>query len=269
MTTTVRRILTVSGLALTTFTCLAVAQPQMPKTTKERIEGTASVKTEQLRGTVAYVEGNTLVVKMSSGDIREFNVPESRRFIVDGQELTVQQLKPGTRLTATVTTTTTPVTERTTTIGTGKVWFVSGNTVILTLPNNENRQYKVNESYRFNVEGRKASVHDLRKGMIISAEKIVEEPKTEIASNTTVTGQAPPPPPTQVAEAPRPAERPRPTPAPAAAPAAEPTPAPAVSAERAEAPAELPKTGSPVPLVGLLGMLFTGASIGLRRLRGV
>jgi len=32
---------------------------------------------------------------------------------------------------------------------------------------------------------------DLKKGMKISAEKIVEEPRTESVSNTVVTGQAP------------------------------------------------------------------------------
>lgn len=251
-------------MALITFALPAVAQ-QMPQTSKEQIKGTASVTTQQLHGTVVYVEGNHLVVKMSTGEVRSFDVPESRRFIIDGKELTVSELKPGTKLTATVTTTTTPVTERTTTVGTGKVWYVIGNTVILTLPNNENRSYKVQESYRFLVDGKKASVHDLKKGMIVSAEKIVEEPRTEIASNTTVTGQAPPPPKpkVEVAQAPPP-EMPKPAPAAAPAPAPAPTPVPA---EPAEAPApELPKTGSPLPLVGMLGLLFTGSSLVLRKL---
>ena len=235
---------------------------------KESIKGNASIKTEQLHGTVVFVEDNKLVVKMANGDLRTFEPPASRRFVVDGQELTVQQLKPGTTLTATVTTTTTPVTDRTTTVGTGKVWFVSGNTVILTLPNNENRSYKVAESYRFTVDGQKASVHDLRKGMTISAEKIVEEPRTEIASNTTVVGHAPPAPAPVVAETPR---TPAPAPAPvraAAAPAPKPTPVAAPVEHAAAAPArELPKTASPFPLVGLLGLLSGGAAIGLRKVR--
>jgi LPXTG-motif cell wall-anchored protein len=225
------------------------------------------VKTEQLHGTVVFVEGNKLVVKMANGDLRTFEPPADRKFIVDGQELTVDQLKTGTKLTATVTTTTTPITERTTTVGTGKVWYVAGNTVILTLPNNENRQYKVAESYRFMVDGKKATVHELRKGMIVSAEKIVEEPRTEIASNTTVTGHAPAPPPV-VAESTRPAE---PVPTPAPAPAR--TPAPAEHAAAPAAPAaaaeELPKTGSPFPMIGLLGLLFTGGALGLRKLRSL
>ena len=74
------------------------------------------------------VDGNHLAVRMSTGGIRTFDVPDARRFVVDGRELTVGELKPGTKLTATLVTTTTPVTDRTTTVGTGKVWWVSGNT---------------------------------------------------------------------------------------------------------------------------------------------
>ena len=138
MTKTGSTILLGLCVAALVFTLTATAQQGMPKTTKESIPGEATVKTEQLNGTVVAVEGNHLVVRMSSGDLRTFDPPASRRFIVDGKELSVSELKPGTKLTATVTTTTTPVTDRTTTIGTGKVFFVSGNTVIVTLPNNEN-----------------------------------------------------------------------------------------------------------------------------------
>ena len=52
--------------------------------------------------------------------------------------------------------------------------------MILELPNGENRDNNVPPSFQFNVEGRPASVTDLRKGMKVSAEKIVEEPRTEI-----------------------------------------------------------------------------------------
>jgi hypothetical protein len=221
-----------------------------------------------MRGTVAHVEGNNLVVRMSSGEIRYFQPPESRRFIIDGRELTLRELKPGTTLTATVTTTTTPVTDRTTTIGTGTVWFVSGPNVIITLPNGENRMYKVTDDYRFTVAGKKATVYDLRKGMRIAAEKIVEVPRTEMASNVVVTGQAPPAPQpkTEVAQAPRREVAPPPEPAPE--PAREPTPAPAPAPQAAAAPAKvLPPTASPFPLIGLFGLLFTGSALALHRLR--
>lgn len=184
-----------------TIAVAAIGQ-EMPTTKKETITGTPTVKTEELNGTVVAVDGSHLAVRTADGDLKTFNVPESRRFLVGGKELKVSQLKPGTRLTATVTTTTTPVTERTTTIGTGKVWYVSGKNVIVTLPNGENRQYQVEDNYRFTVHGKEASVFDLRKGMTIHAEKIVEVPKTEIASNTVVTGEAPPPPAPKMADRP-------------------------------------------------------------------
>jgi len=195
MTTRLNRILTavtVIGAASTMQLMTAVAQQQLPQTTKEDIKGKALITTEKLQGAVEYVEGNTLLVRMTNGAIREFNVPESRKFIIDGRELTVHDLKPGTTLSATVTTTTTPITERTTTVGTGTVWWVSGKTVILTLPDGENREYTVKDDYKFSVDGNQsATVTDLRKGMKISAQKIVEEPRSEIVSNTVVTGQAP------------------------------------------------------------------------------
>jgi len=159
--------------------------------TKQIIPGTPSVSTETLQATVETVEGNDLVVRTRDGKIREFRVPESRKFIIDKQEKTVHDLKPGTRLTAKATTTTTPVIERTITVGTGTVWWVSGNTLIATLPSGENRIFAVNDDFRFTVDGEKAPVWQFRKGMKISAEKIVEEPITEIEENTVITGRAP------------------------------------------------------------------------------
>jgi hypothetical protein len=73
-----------------------------------------------------------------------------------------------------------------------------------------------------------------------------------------------PPPAPPMAAAPAPAPAPRPAPAPAAAP--RPTPAPAPMPAPAPAP-KLPKTASPIPLVGLGGMLSLAGSLLLRSLR--
>jgi RNase P/RNase MRP subunit p29 len=188
MITTVRGILVglVSLLAVLAFASAAAAQA--PQTTTERIKGTPVVTTEQEHATVLSADGNLLLVQKSTGVIQAFRVPDSTRFTIDGKEVSVHELKPGVKLTATVTTTTTPVTERTTTIGSGTVFFVTGNTVVVTT-DGENKIYTVKDSYRFVVDGEKTSVHGLRKGMRISAEKIVESPHTEISSNTVVTGQ--------------------------------------------------------------------------------
>jgi len=240
---------------------------QMPRTSKHEIKGTPTVTIQKLSGTVIAVDGNKLLVRMASGDIRLFEPPESRQFIIDGKELTVRDLKPGTHLNAAVTTTITPVTERSTTIGSGKVWYVSGNTVIVTLPNNENRQYKVDDNYRFNIGGQKASVHELKKGMVINAEKIVESPRTVLAENIAVTGHAPPEPkPVRSEVAHTPGPSPAPTPraeaVPAPAPSSRPEPAP-VQVAKAPRP-RLPDTASPLSLIGAVGLLFIAASFGLR-----
>jgi LPXTG-motif cell wall-anchored protein len=269
MTMTTGRVLKGSCLALT-IGGLLFAQKQMPKTTTEKIHNSTTASTHSLTGTVQYVEGNTLVVKMAGGDIRSFTPPDSRKFMIDGQELTVHDLKPGTRLHAQVTNTQTSVTDRTTTVGEGKVWYVAGPNVILTLPNGENRQYKVKDDYRFMVDGKKATVFELRKGMVVKAEKIVETPRVELAQDVAVTGTAPKP----KAEVAAAAPAPTPTPAPAmkrvakAEPAPAPAPEPAAPApEPAATPTKLPKTGSPLPLMGLAGLGFAAASMLMRRFR--
>lgn len=188
--------------------------------------------------------------------------------MVDGKTITVHELKPGTTLTATYTTTTTPVNDRTVSNLSGKVWFVSGNTVILTLPDGTNKMYKAQPHFTFKIDGNdKADVSNLRKGMNVSAEKIVEEPSVIVANNTEITGTAPPP---VVAQVKAPTASPSETNAPAQlaatrAPAA--AEAPASAQETAAAAPRLPKTGSTLPLAGLLGLLLLVAGFGLRLAR--
>jgi hypothetical protein len=250
------------------FASLAVAQTS----TTQTMRGTATVTQDKLAGTVSYVDGNTLVVKMASGNIRSFTVPEYRKFIIDGHEQTVHDLKPGTTLNATITTITRPVVERTVTNLAGKVWYVAGPNVILTLPDGTNKQYNVKPDVKFKVDGQPATVFDLRKGMNVVAEKVVEEPTIEVASDTRVTGSAPrvkevaiqtPAP----APAPAPVRRADPAPAPepvqvAAAPAPAPAPQPA-----ADTATQLPRTGSSLPLVGLMGLLLVGFGLTMRLTR--
>jgi hypothetical protein len=242
-------------LAFTVLLSLAtLVAAQTSQTTTEVQKGETTVTTSLISGVVEYVEGNSLVVKMPNGKLRTYNVPESRRFIVDGKELTVHELVPGTKLTATVKTTTTPITVRTTTIKSGTVWHVMGNNVILTLPNGENKQFTVKDDTRFTVNGNPATVRDLKKGTVVYAERVVEEPMTEFATDTTVVGEAPAPsaaPATAVAQQ-APAEPPpavaQDTPAAPAPAVAQDTPAaPAVAQEQAAAPPPAPVEQAPAP----------------------
>ncbi len=190
MTTATRSGIFWTSIAALIFVA-ASPVPAAAQTTKTA--GAPTVATAELKGQVVQVEGSDLVVKLASGEIRTFRVPPSRRFIIDGKELTVHDLKPGTTLTATTTTTTTPMSVRTKSIRTAKVWYAAPPNVILTLPNGENKQYVVKDDVKFTVDGRPATVFDLRKGMTVAVEKIVEEPTVEIAENISVIGHAPAP----------------------------------------------------------------------------
>jgi hypothetical protein len=137
---TTRRIIIV-GLATLSITTSLVAQT----TTKSKTAGAKAVTSAtSMTGAVVSVDGNWLLVRMQpSGLYRIFNVQPGRQFVIDGQSKLISDLTPGTVLTASVVTTTQPVTERTTTVTDGTVWYVSGNYVIVTLANGENHEYKV------------------------------------------------------------------------------------------------------------------------------
>jgi hypothetical protein len=162
------------------------------QTTTSKEAGTPQVTTSQITGEVVLVDGNILLARMQpSGQYKMFNTQPGVQLTVDGKPKTLKELSPGTILTATTTTTTQPITIRTTTVTNGTVWYVQGNYAIITLENGENREYNVPEGFTFTSEGKPATMKDLRKGMKVSATKMVSEPTAEITSKTVVTGKSP------------------------------------------------------------------------------
>ena len=233
---------------------VALSMSAQVQTQTNTSAGPATTQTTVEHAEVLLVNGNDLVVKMEDGSIRHIaNVPESARVDVDGQQLGIHDLKPGMKLTRTITTTTVPKTVTTVQSVTGKVWHVNPPTsVILTLEDGTNQQFKIPKGQKFNVDGNMVDAWGLKKGMKVSATKIVEVPVTEVEKQRKLTGSMPPPPPAPPADQPILVASAAPMPA---APAA------------AEAPAALPKTGSQLPLVGMLGCLFLAASLGLKSMR--
>jgi hypothetical protein len=71
------------------------------------------------------------------------------------------------------------------------VWYVQGNYVIITLENGQQREYTVPDGFTFTAEGKSATVKELRKGMKISATKIVAEPIHEISKEIVIIGKGP------------------------------------------------------------------------------
>jgi LPXTG-motif cell wall-anchored protein len=222
------------------------------KTTTSTASGQTSYEVNVARGEVVRVDGRDLLVKMDDGTIRHFpNVSESVKVMVDGQPLGIHDLKPGMKLERTITTSTTPKTITTVKTVTGKVWSVNPpSTVILTLEDGKNQQFTIPKDQKFTVDGQQTDAFGLKKGMKVSATKIVEVPVTESEEHRRLTGSMPPPPPAPPANEPMLI----------AAAVPEPTPA-------ADAPAALPKTGSQIPLIGMLGGILLLSSLGLRVIR--
>ena len=164
-----------------------------PTQTKQSLPSAApKVTTTQLKGEVAYLQGDYLVAKMSpSGTYRLFVLKPGKTATIDGAVVPLNKAPIGTMLTATVTVTETPVTDRTVATLKGKVWVAGPTSVILTLENGENKQYDVPEGMRFDVDGKKLEAMELRPGMNLTATKIVESQRTEIATDNVVTGVGP------------------------------------------------------------------------------
>ena len=174
---------------------LAASVAAQATQTKETVPaGPAAVQTTQVSGELVAKGSNWLIAKSPAGIYRIYNVEPGRKAIIDGVPKTLDQLKLGTMLTSTATTTQTPLVNRTTTITKGTVFWASPTSIIVTLdtPNGqENKQYEVPSGFMFDVDGKKLSAMELRPGMKLTATKIVEEPISVITKDVVVTGVAP------------------------------------------------------------------------------
>ena len=183
------RVLAVAAAALS----LAMSASAQPTQTKQSLPSkTPKVTTTQLKGEIAYLQGDYLIAKMiPSGVYRLFQLKPGKTATIDGKEMPLNKAPIGTVLTADVTVTETPVIDRTITTLKGKVWVAGPTKVILTLENGENKQYDVPEGMKFDVDAKKLEAMELRQGMNLTASKIVESQRTEITMDNVVTGVGP------------------------------------------------------------------------------
>src|SRR5437899_7268598 len=177
--------------------CLAIALTVAAQDTSQTTtsSGPVSKETQVRSGEVVYVSGNDLVVKTDDGQVKHIKVPEGATATVDGQQLSVHDLKPGMKLQQTITTTTTPETVKTVRTIKGKVWQVQPPVgVILTLPDGTNKHYKIPKGQKFDINGQQTDAWGLKKGMNVTATVINETPENVVAQTKTTTGEMPPAP---------------------------------------------------------------------------
>jgi RNase P/RNase MRP subunit p29 len=251
--------LVVAGAAL-----LAVAftlQAQVKTQTETTAAGAATKTVKVERGEVVYVSGNNVVIKAEDGTLRHFdNVPDSVTVTVDGKQLNVHQLAPGMKIERQTITTTTPKMITTVKTVTGTVWYVNPpSSVILTMENGKNQEFKIPKGQKFTVDGQVTDAFGLRKGMKVDAQQVIEQPETVVAQEVKRTGIAPPPPP--------PAPKPDVPILVLVVPVEQPAPVETAAAAPESAPTKLPKTGSYLPLIGLLGALSIALGLVLKAIR--
>jgi LPXTG-motif cell wall-anchored protein len=216
--------------------------------------------TETKKFQIIAVDGNQLVVKLPEGT-RELTVPDDFRFDVDGKLLSVHELKPGMTGTATVTTKTTVTPVTVTEVKNGTVLHVAGTSIIVRTDEG-NKMFTQSDIDKRGVkimrEGQPAQISDFRANDRLSATIITTKPprvmtEREVQATLAKSGAG--------AGAGTPA---------AAAPSASSTSAPstpqaaaAPAATSGAAPKKLPKTASPLPVLGLVGLASLVAGLGL------
>jgi LPXTG-motif cell wall-anchored protein len=209
---------------------------------------TTTTETKQFR--VIAVDGNHLVVSLPEGT-KEMNVPDDFRFTVDGRQLSVRELRPGMSGTATVTTRTTLTPVTVTEVKNGTVLYATPVSIIVRTDEGLNKMFTQSDVDKRHIrimrEGKPAQISDFRANDRLSATIVTSMPPrvmTEKEVEATLARSAPA----------------------AARAAAQPAPAPpltSASASTSSSAPTLPKTASPLPLLGLAGLLSLAAGIGL------
>jgi hypothetical protein len=128
------------------------------------------VETRVENAEIVYVQGNDVIVKLTDGEVRQFEIPDTCKFNIDGKDVTVLEMKPGMKLTATIITATPPRwVDTVEVIEVGKVWRNVGSSLVITTPEGENKMYRVSSGGKVTIDGIEKTLAQLREGDKITA----------------------------------------------------------------------------------------------------
>ena len=214
---------------------------------------TSTTSTRVQKFEIVAVDGNKVVVKGAEGT-KELTVSDDFRLDVGGKQISVHDLKPGMKGTATITTTTTVTPVHVTDVRNGTVMQVSGPTIIVRGPSGI-KMFSEGDVAKRGVkiykDGQQVQLSDLHVGDKLSATIVTEGTPKVVTEREVKASMAP-----NAMSAPAASSMGAPSKA-----------APSASMAPAMAPKHLPKTASEWPLVGLLGLASLGAAVTIRTVR--
>lgn len=214
---------------------------------------TSTTSTRVQKFEIVAVDGNKVVVKGAEGT-KELTVSDDFRLDVAGKQISVHDLQPGMKGTATITTTTTVTPVHVTDVRNGTVMQVSGPTIIVRGPQGI-KMFSEGDVAKRGVkiykDGQQVQLSDLHVGDKLSATIVTEGTPKVVTEREVQASMAP-----NAKSAPSASAMAAPSSSAAMAP-----PPMAMSAKK------LPKTASEWPLVGLLGLASLAAALTLRTIR--
>lgn len=164
---------------MSALVCLAVAGLAQGTASAQQKAATTTKSQSVVHFEVVAVQGNTVTVKTREKGADDVTVDDSYRFTVDGNPVSVHDLKPGMKGTATMTTTTTVTPVVVTEVKSGRVAKVAGNSIIVSTDNGYKMFTEADAAKRgvkIIKDGQPAEFSSLREGDMLSATIVTEHP---------------------------------------------------------------------------------------------
>ncbi|HUM11644.1 MAG TPA: hypothetical protein VLT82_11895 [Myxococcaceae bacterium] len=221
---------------------LAVSPVAFAQATGTTTTESTTVTHEVKGGIVEAVAGNKVIINEADG-LHEYTLPDGFKFQLDGQPVGVDQIKPGMKVGALITDKITTRQVTVTRIASATVMQVAPGGIVVKNEKGDLKSYNFKDAAGNDIyfvrDGKEVSLRSVKKGERLTGTFVTTLPPTQTAQRSVVAKAVAPP-----------------EPAPAEVAAATP-------------PRRLPKTASPLPLLGLIALVSGGIALTLRAARAL